>query len=65
MKIVTMDIIDPNSVSMNIDETLKEKFCTRNKKDKFEDISMLKVKAVLGKVDESVDDVNRAFALLP
>ncbi|GJU73851.1 hypothetical protein Tco_1265256 [Tanacetum coccineum] len=64
MRIVEMDPIDPNSVSMNIDERLKEKFCTQNNKDKFQDISMLKVKAILREVNEGVDDINRAFALL-
>nr|GEU87693.1 hypothetical protein [Tanacetum cinerariifolium] len=59
MKIKKMDPIDQK----NIDVTVKEKFCIE-KNEKFYEISMVKVKNVLNNIDESVDDVNRAFALL-
>lgn len=60
MKIKKMDpIVDQK----NIDVTVKDKFCIE-KNGKFDEISMAKVKNVLNNVDESVDDVNRAFALL-
>nr|GEU73906.1 hypothetical protein [Tanacetum cinerariifolium] len=59
MKIKKMDPIDPK----NIDVTVKEKFYNE-KNQKFYDISMVKVKNVLNNVDESIDNVNRAFTLL-
>ncbi|GJZ04587.1 hypothetical protein Tco_0537862 [Tanacetum coccineum] len=52
-----------NNISMNIDVTVKKKFCIE-KNEKFYEISMKQVKAVLKNVTENVDDVNRAFALL-